>query len=136
MTKQATDKIAKGLKEVVEIARGRRKPARETKWYTLDPKKHGAGGITKRMPKPRKQDNRARAWEGYAVVFFPQYEIGFKATVGFHQTLDTLSQTPEAARVRFADNIGGAESPDVKWKEYHKAGHRVRKVRVIDLGPV
>lgn len=107
------------------------------KWYTLDPKKHGVGGLTLKNPgmKPRKEDKKAKAWEGYAVVFFPQYELGFKASIGFHDTNRTLSQTAEAARVKYSDHIGGNESPDEKWKTYHKAGHRVRKVRIIDLGP-
>jgi hypothetical protein len=105
------------------------------KWYELDPRKHGVGGIQPHMPKPRKEDRRAKSWEGYAVVFFPQYDIGWKATVSFHSTLGTLSQTPEAARVRYADNIGGPDSPDKKWAQYHHAGHRVRRIKIIDLGP-
>lgn len=105
------------------------------KWYELDPKKHGVAGIQPYMPKPRKEDRRARSWEGYAVIFFPQYDIGFKAIVGFHDTDSTISQTPEAARVRFADSIGGKDSPDKKWATYYKAGHRVRRIKIIDLGP-
>lgn len=87
------------------------------------------------LPKKRKQDVRAKPWEGYAVIFFPQYELGFKATVGFHQTSETLSQTPEAARVKYADRVGGVDSPDKKWERYYGAGHRVRRVRIVDLGP-
>lgn len=122
----------------------RKKSARRTKttalpvkrkWYHLDPKKHGLGGVTHLKPVKRKPDRRASPWEGYAVIFFPQYKVGFKAQVGFQSTNDTLSQTAEAARVRFADNIGGEGSPDLKWAEYHLAGHRVRRVRIVDLGP-
>lgn len=106
------------------------------KWYELDPKKHGVAGLQPHMPKPRKEDRRATSWEGYAVIFFPQYQIRMKADVGFRNTNETLSQTPEAARVKFADCIGGPDSPDKKWLTYHKAGHRVRRIRVTDLGPV
>lgn len=105
------------------------------KWYKLDPKKHGVAGLSPHTPKRRKEDRRAAPWEGYAVIFFPQYEIGQKAAVGFYGTAATLSQTAEAARVKFADSIGGKESPDKKWAEYHKAGHRVRRIKIVDLGP-
>lgn len=105
------------------------------KWYELDPKKHGVGGLSPYMPKPRKQDRRAKPWEGYAVIFFPQYKIGFKAEIGMMSTEETLSQTPEAARVKYADRIGGPEHPAKKWAHYHKAGHRVRRIRIVDLGP-
>lgn len=105
------------------------------KWYELDPKKHGISGLSPYMPKPRKQDRRAKAWEGYSVVFFPQYRLGWKAHIGYHDTLQHMSQTPEAARVRFADKIGGDKSPAQKWKNYYRAGHRVRKIKIIDMGP-
>lgn len=105
------------------------------KWYELDPKKHGVGGLIHLKPTPRTEDRRAKSWEGYAVIFFPQYKIGWKAQVGFNETEETLSQTAEAARIKYADRIGGAEKPDKKWKDYHRAGHRVRRVRIIDLGP-
>lgn len=113
----------------------KKKVVKKTKWYKLDPKKHGVAGLS-RFPAPRKkEDKRATSWEGYGVVFFPQYKIGFNAAVGFHGTEKTLSQTAEAARVRFADGIGGKGSPDEKWKTYHHAGHRVRKIKIIDMGP-
>lgn len=106
------------------------------KWYELDHKIHGIGGLSPKYPKRRKQDRRAKAWEGYAVIFFPQYEMsGMRAEVGFLETQETLSQTAEAARIKYADRIGGTGNPDKKWEEYNKAGHRVRRVRIIDLGP-
>lgn len=105
------------------------------KWYELDPKKHGIGGITPHMPKPRKQDRRAKRMDAYAVIFFPQYKLGFRATIDFLATHETISQTPEAARVKFADRIGGPGHPAQKWRDFHKAGHRVRRIRIIDLGP-
>lgn len=131
---KATKKLTPEPKRrIVRI--GGRRYAKYGKWYELDPKKHGIGGLTPRMPKPRKQDRRALPWEGFAVVFFPQYDVGFKAEIHFMGCENTMSQTPEAARVRFADSIGGNEHPAKKWREYHKAGHRVRRVRIIDLGP-
>lgn len=105
------------------------------RWYELDPKKHGIAGLTKHFPKKRKQDRRALPWEGYVVEFFPQYRLGWKAQLGFNSAIETLSKTPEAARVRYADSIGGAEHPAKKWDTYYQAGHRVRRVRLIDLGP-
>ena len=105
------------------------------KWYELDDKKHGIAGLLPHFPKPRKQDRRAIPMDAYAVIFFPRYKFGWKATIGFMNIEETISQTPEAARVRYADRIGGKESPDKKWKEYHKAGHMVRRIRIIDLGP-
>jgi hypothetical protein len=108
---------------------------KEPKWYELDFKKHGIGGLTTTKPKRRKEDRRAKSWEGYAVVFFPQVELSFKAQVGFMGTVETLSQTAEAARVKYADKIGGPDSPDKKWTEYQVAGHRVRRVKIIDMGP-
>jgi len=105
------------------------------KWYEMDPKVTWVAGLSPTKLKRRKEDRRASPWEGYAVIFFPQYNIGWKASVGFQGLSETLSQTPEAARIRFADNIGGNDHPDKKWKDFHKAGHRVRRVRIIDLGP-
>ncbi len=104
-------------------------------WYELDPEKHGVGGLSPHMPKLRKEDRRARPLEGYAVIFFPQYNIGWKAQIWYNEVQETLSQTPEAARVRYADHIGGKEHPAKKWAKYHKAGHRVRRVKIIDMGP-
>ena len=114
----------------------KKKTVKKTKWYEMDPKKHGMAGLSKFPIKPRKQDHRAKPWYGYAVILFPQYELGWKATIGFHGTQETLSQSAEGARVKYADRIGGKESPDKKWARYHNAGHRVRKVKIIDLGPV
>lgn len=104
-------------------------------WYELDPKRHGIAGLSKTFPKKRKQDRRAKPMEGYAVVFFPQYKLGWKAQMGFCDTEETISQTAEAARVKYADRIGGKDHPAKKWEEYHAAGHRVRRIRIIDLGP-
>ena len=115
------------LNRVVKVGR--------KKWYEMDPKVTWVAGLSPTRLKRRKEDRRAAPWEGYAVIFFPQYNIGIKASVGFSSTEETLSQTAEAARVKFADRIGGKDHPDKKWKGYHKAGHRVRRVRIIDLGP-
>ena len=106
----------------------------ESKLHELNHKVHGVSGLTYTEPKPRAQDSRAEPWEGYAVVFFPKYDLGFKAQIGFISTIETLSQTAEAARIKFTDHIGGKEDPNKKWTDYHAAGHCIRKVRIIDLG--
>lgn len=104
--------------------------ARERKIYTLDHKKHGIGGVTYRKPKRKKQDRRAKPSEMYAVIFFPKIEGIGAASVDFFGLRDTLSATPAAAKVRFMDRI----HKDCTWAQYARAGHRVRKVKVIDLG--
>lgn len=88
------------------------------------------GGVTYKRPKLREQDRRAKPAELYAVVFFPKITGLMKAQVNFYGLRETLSATPEAAKVRFMDSIKKGE----KWATYHHAGHRVRKVKVIDLG--
>ena len=66
------------------------------KWYEMDPDLTGVAGLSPTTLKRRKEDRRAQPWEGYAVIFFPQYNIGMKATIGFLGTEETLSQTAEA----------------------------------------
>jgi hypothetical protein len=80
--------------------------------------------------KMRKQDRRAKSDEMYAVVFFPKITGIGKAQIGFYSLRDTLSATPEAAKARFMDGIARGE----KWETYHDAGHRIRRVKVIDMG--
>lgn len=100
------------------------------KLHMLDRKKHGIGGATYKFPAPRKQDKRAKSEEYYVVAFFPKFQFGMKASIGFFDLRSTISASPDAAVVRFMDGIRQGE----KWSDYAKAGHRVRKVRVVDLG--
>lgn len=103
---------------------------KQRKMYQLNQKKHGVGGVTFTNPKPRKQDRRAISSEGYAVIFFPKvYGIG-KADVDMFGLDRSLSSSPEAARVKFLDGLAKGE----RWSSYEKAGHRVRKVRIMDMG--
>lgn len=104
--------------------------AKKQKYYELDAKKHGVGGLITIRPTRRKQDKRALATEFYAVVFFPKINGIGKAEIDFWDLHDTLSQSPEAARVRFMDKIRQGE----KWEDYANAGHRIRRVKITDLG--
>lgn len=85
-------------------------------------------GIVLTEPKLREQDKEALPEEGYIVVFFPKIDCLGPAQIGFLNR--TLSQSAEAARVKFMDRI----VPGQTWETYAHAGHRVRRVRIIDLG--
>lgn len=100
------------------------------KFTELDPRKHGVGGLLIGGVKPRKQDRRALAGEGYAVVFFPKYTKLGKAHLHFFGIDRSFSRSPEAAISKFMDGIARSET----WKQMARAGHRVRKVKIIDLG--
>ena len=103
--------------------------ARDSKFYALvhpgAPK-----GIMTRKPRMKKQDRRAKSGEMYAVIFFPKITGLGKAQVNFYGLEGTLSQSPKAAIAKFMDRIKQGET----WKTYSDAGHRVRRVRIVDLG--
>lgn len=105
------------------------------KFYALNAKRHGIGGMTPHPISERcKEERRAKASDFYAVIFFPQYK-GVKKTIGgarvnFWGIESTLANSPAAAIVKFMDRIAKGE----KWETYSKAGHRVRKVRISDFG--
>lgn len=103
---------------------------RKSGLYPLDVKKHGIGGALTVPLERRKQDRIAEAAEGYAVVFFPKYHGIGKAQVNFFGLDRSLSRSPEAAKIKFMDGM----KPGEKWETYHRGGHRIRKVRVVDLG--
>ena len=90
----------------------------------------GPGGIVTRKPRRRIQDKRAKSVEGYAVVFFPKITGIGKAHIGWGGIPRALAQTPEAAIVKFMDGIARNE----KWPTYQHAGHRVRKIKILDMG--
>jgi len=100
----------------------------------LDPKKHGIGGLIKGFIKEREQDAVAEPWEGYVVAFFPKIEGIGSARVSYAGPPHTLAQTPEAAISKFMDGVCSTGPGSSDWAGYHDAGHRVRKVRIIDLG--
>jgi hypothetical protein len=114
-------KIKEGLKAPIKHA--------DRKWYAINPKKCGMGGIVNVKPLPRKQDKRFVSGEMYAVVFFPKIN-GIGNAQWWMDSTETLSRSPEAAISKFMDRIKLGE----KWETYQKAGHRVRKVRIVDLG--
>jgi hypothetical protein len=88
-------------------------------------------GLVYVEPKFREQDKEAAPLECYGVVFFPKITGIGDARVGFFHFSSTLSQTPEAAIAKFIDGVGGGREA---WATYHDAGHRVRKLRIVDLG--
>lgn len=90
----------------------------------------GPGGLMLEKPGLREQDAEFEPGEFYAVVFFPKIGGLGPASAHFPSTITTLSNSPEAAIVKFMDGILQGET----WETYHDAGHRVRKVRVTDLG--
>ncbi len=92
----------------------------------------GPSGIVPWKPRMRKQDKRAKPAEMYAVVFFPKITSIGPAQVDFYGVRTTLANSAEAAKTLFMDRIAKGE----KWKTYHEAGHRIRKIRISDLGDV
>lgn len=102
---------------------------KEKKFYKLDFKKHGIGGYTYTMPKERKQDKKFISGVMYTVVFFPKVK-GIGNAQWWTANAANLSQTKEAAVIKFMDSI----AKTANWQEYAKAGHKVRKVKIIDLG--
>lgn len=101
----------------------------ERKYYRLC-HPGGPGGIMLEKPELREQDKEAQSAEGYAVVFFPKISRLSPATMNWPRVSETISQTPEAAIVKFMDGL----AKSCTWERYHDAGHRVRKVRLVDLG--
>lgn len=101
----------------------------ETKFYELV---HPGGpkGLVTREPAMREQDETAKEIDGYAVVFFPKLDVLGPAKIWFRDIQETFSQTPEAAKAKYMDGIKLGET----WETYEDAGHRLRKVRVVDLG--
>jgi len=88
------------------------------------------GGIVMEEPAPQRQDSEAEPADLYAVVFFPRISGIGPAEVNFYGLEARLAQSPEAAIVKFMDGI----APGKTWETYHHAGHRVRKLRITDLG--
>ncbi len=87
-------------------------------------------GVLSKKPKRRKQDKVALSEEMYAVVFFPKLNFMGPAQVDFYGVRTTLAKSPEAAKVLFMDRIARGE----KWEVYQDAGHRIRKIKISDLG--
>lgn len=98
-------------------------------YSALSAKKHGMGGLIKGKLRPRKQDRRAKPFEAYAVIFFPTIQ-GIGPACMYQGVFETLAQRPETAKAKWLDTV----HKSVRWADYHKAGHRIRKVKIIDLG--
>lgn len=103
---------------------------KKPKFYSLDSKRHGVGGVITTKPRRRAQDKRAKAESYFAVVFFPKIEGIGRARLSYHRVLSTLSGSAEAAKMKFMDGIARGE----KWETYARAGHRVRRIKLSDLG--
>ncbi len=97
------------------------------KFYSLDHKKHGIGGVTSIKPARRKQDAKAKSSIRYAMVFFPKIDGIGPATLDWDVK---LTMRPESADVVFMDNI----ARDDDLKTYKSAGWRLRKIKLIDMG--
>ena len=59
-------------KRLIAAAKEARKVVKMRKWYPLNPKKHGIGGLLGKPFYTREQDRRASPDEFFAVVFFPK----------------------------------------------------------------
>lgn len=90
----------------------------------------GPGGFMMKKPRIRKQDKRFKSAEFYAVVFFPKITGIGKASASWPKTINSLSNSPQAAIAKFLDGIKKGET----WETYEDAGHRVRRVKIMDLG--
>lgn len=105
------------------------KSPKEQKFYELI-HPGSVRGLVLRKPRMRKQDRRFKSSEYYAVVFFPKITGLGKADAGWPNTAETLSRSPEAAKAKFMDHIAKSET----WGTYEHAGHKIRRVKIVDLG--
>ena len=101
-------------------------------YWVFYPDGTGISGVTFKPPKMRPQHKRAKPVKGYAVVFFPKVSTLPTTEIWGRDIRETFAATPNAAKVKFMDRL----SKSCKWKQYHEAGHRIRKVKIIDLGDV
>jgi hypothetical protein len=104
--------------------------SRKIEWTPLDFKKHGIGGLVKGRLRYRKQEKRAASGHCYAVVFFPRIKGIGGANVDFY-IRETMASSPEVVIAKFMDRIARSET----WATYYKAGHKVRKIKLVDAGP-
>ena len=121
-------KIIEGAKQALAHVKGKRGKA--TVYSALDHKKHGVGGLIRGKLREKKQDRRAEPGEFYVVAFFPKIHGIGKASLCYISHMETMAQSPTAAKIKFMDRIKQGE----KWSTYARAGHRVRKIKVTDLG--
>lgn len=103
---------------------------RRFRFWELHPDGGGVRGLVHKKPKMRKQDRRAQPGEFYAVVFFPKISGIGRAHLCWPNTSDTIANSPAAAKAIFMDRIRKGE----EWETYAKAGHRIRKIKIIDQG--
>ncbi len=90
----------------------------------------GPGGLVLEKPEMREQDEKFESDDFYAVVFFPKITGIGNACLHYTALTETLANSPEAARVKFMDRIAKKE----KWETYVDAGHKIRRIQIIDLG--
>lgn len=107
----------------------KQRSSRKIEWTPLDPKRHGIGGVLAGKLRYKKQDRRALPDFGYAVIHFPRIHGIGKAAIHLY-VRETLAYSPEVAVAKFMDHIARSET----WATYYKAGWRVRKIKLTDLG--
>lgn len=98
--------------------------------------KYGVGGVVLGKPVRVAQDKRAKPGHGYAAVFFPKIKQIGPACIWTRTLVETFSQTKAAAIVKYVDGVGRrkGESKAAVWEQYHRAGWRIRKVKITDMG--
>jgi hypothetical protein len=85
-----------------------------------------------KVSQPARKTKRAKPLEGYVVAFFMRPEVGKQEPIILsHVIRETLSTTPQMARLKWCDNVHQGQR---EWKKYQRAGHRIRKIRITDLG--
>ena len=104
----------------------------KTKFYPIR-NKRGMGGYITTKPKRQKQDRRFSPGAFYVVAFFPKLTGIGKARLWKHTLVETLSCSREAAIAKFMDR--GISDKFETWENYRRAGWKVRRIRVSDLGP-
>lgn len=105
--------------------------ASETKFYSYRSKR-GISGVFTSPPRLRKQDGRARPLVMFACVFFPRLKQLPPASIYGHDVNHRMAHSAKAAILKFMD---GKPKTDT-WAQYVRAGWKVRRVKLIDMGPV
>lgn len=107
------------------------KPKKFRLWQILPEKGSGRlGGLLIKKPKLRKQDRRAKAVEMYLVAFFPRFTGIGRAAIWHTQAAHDLASSPETAIAKHMDCMAAEHT----WDKARKAGWRLRRVKIIDMG--
>ena len=82
------------------------------------------------MPKQSKRAARARPVEAYCAIFMPVDHRWKDLRIRHYDMLCTLSFSPAVAKARFLDRL----PPGEKWIGYARAGWRIRRIAIKDMG--